>query len=89
YTLWNTPILRRVNKVLGSEEVFASILVPKNEVIRFIGFMDTLCDVGIIQSYKLHLAYLKTFSSWSIPSELFKNEYWENNWRLIKKTILQ
>ena len=89
YTLWNTPILRRVNKVLGDSTIFASILIPRNEIVKFLVFMDTLCEIGIVHSYKLYFAYLKTLSSWTIPSELFKEDYWEDGWSRIKRVILE
>jgi len=89
YTLWNTPILRRVNKVLNDTSIFASILIPRDEIIRFLVFMDTLCEVGMVHSYKLYFAYLKTLSSWTVPSELFKEDYWEDGWSSIKRMILE
>ena len=85
--LWNSPILRRVSKLVNLNNVFVSIMIPKDEVRNLYLFLDRLCEVGILRGFRLYNVYLKTFSCWSIPSELFKETYWDIGMEKIKKAI--
>jgi len=86
-TLWNSPVMVRLAKVLGDDKIIATILVPRTDELKFLAFMERLVRDNIIYDYRLYPLVFKTLSSWTIPAEMFTERGWLSGWDIILKVI--